>query len=107
MISIGEETNGRPDLEPVPMPYREDYWQVLPIGEQWASPRFEGQMIADRWKPVSQEQATRKQSGKRGGWESGVEGGKHHATRRMKVQHDARPMQRIQPYLPWPQAKLM
>lgn len=31
----------------------EDYWQVGPIGGQWASLEFEEQMIADRWKPTS------------------------------------------------------
>ena len=62
VISIGGETNSGPDPESVPPPYGEDYWQVGPIGRQWLCPGFEGQMIADRWKPQS---PRRKQSGGR------------------------------------------
>lgn len=77
VISIGGETNGGPDSEPVLLPYGEDYWQVGPIGEQWTSPGFEEQMIADRWTPQS---PRRKQSGGRGGRECGgsMGGGQYH-----------------------------
>lgn len=51
VISIRGETNGGPDSRPAVLPYGEDYWQVGPIGKQWPSLGFEGQMIADRWKP--------------------------------------------------------
>ena len=64
VISIGGETNSRPGSEPALLPYGEDYWHVGPIGWQWPSPGFEGQMIADRWEPLS---PRRKQSGGRGG----------------------------------------
>lgn len=99
VISIGGETNGGPDSEPVLLPYGEDYWQVGPIGEQWPSPGFEGQMIADRWRPPS---PRRKQSGGRGGRECGgsMGGGQHYATRRMKVRHDVSLTQRTYPHLP-------
>lgn len=103
MISIEGETNGGPDSEPSPAPYGEDYWQVRPIAEQWSSPWFEGQMIADRWKPQS---PRRKQSGGRGGWErGGLMGGGQSAvlaTRRMKARHDVSLTQRAHPHLPWP-----
>lgn len=77
VISIGGETNSGPDSEPAPLPYGEDYWQVGPIGGQWPSPGFEGQMIADRWKPPS---PRRKQSGGWGGQECGgsMGVGQHH-----------------------------
>lgn len=65
MISIEGETNNKPNSEPAPLPCGEDYWQVGQIGEQWPSLGFEGQMIADRWKPPS---PRRKQSSGRGIW---------------------------------------
>lgn len=82
VIIIEGETNGRPTSELAPLPYGEDYWQVGPIGGQWSSPGFEGQMIADRWKPPSPK---RKQSGGRM-W--GVEESSTIATRWIKVWHD-------------------
>lgn len=77
VISIEGETNSGPDSEPARLPYGEDYWQVGPIGEQWPSPGFEGQMIADRWKPPS---PRRKQSGGKRGQECGgsMGGEQHH-----------------------------
>lgn len=51
VISIEGGTNGEPHSEPAPLPCGEDYWQVGQIGKQWPSLGFEGQMIADRWKP--------------------------------------------------------
>lgn len=77
VISIGGETNGGPDSKPPVLPYGEDYWQVGPIGKQWPSLGFEGQMIADRWKPHS---PRKKQSGERRRWECGglMSGGQHH-----------------------------
>lgn len=84
MISIGGETNGGPDSDPALRPYREDYWQVEPIGKQWSSRELEGQMIADRWKPPS---LRRKQSGGRGRCGGSVGGGERHGC----YQADKRP----------------
>lgn len=53
VIRIEGEINGWADSKPAGLPSGEDYWQVGPIGKQWPSLGFEGQMIADRWKPQS------------------------------------------------------